>query len=107
RALPGDTLLVEYFRIGARLVAFLVGRDRLEVVPVALVPRVQHALRLLQFQLSWARPGAGDDSPSAPHSSARSTQAHLAALYQDPVAPLRARLDAAHLVLLPPDLLHY
>ncbi|HEV7500855.1 MAG TPA: CHAT domain-containing protein, partial [Vicinamibacteria bacterium] len=81
--------------------------DRLEVVPVALVPRVQHALRLLQFQLSWARPGAGEDSPSGRESSVRSTQAHLAELYQELVAPLRARLDAAHLVIVPHDLLHY
>jgi hypothetical protein len=40
RALPPDAMLVEYYRSGSRLLAFLVTRDRLEVVPVALVPRV-------------------------------------------------------------------
>lgn len=107
RALPADTMLVEYFRIGARLVAFLVGHDRLEVVPVALVPRVQHALRLLQFQLSWARPGAADASPASRDSSLLATRTHLAELYEELIAPLRSRLDAAHLVVVPHDLLHY
>jgi len=105
--LPPGTLLVEYFRIGARLVAFVVGRDLLEVMPVALVPRVQHALRLLQFQLSWARPGLGEASPSAREASLLSTQTHLAELHQELIAPLRSRLQAEHLVIVPHDLLHY
>jgi CHAT domain-containing protein len=107
RALPGDAMLVEYFRIGSRLLAFLVTRDRLEVVPVALVPRVQHILRLLQFQLAWARPNAADISPVSRESSRVATQAHLTELYTELIAPLRARLDAAHLIFVPHDLLHY
>jgi CHAT domain-containing protein len=107
RALPPDAMLVEYFRIGSRLLAFLVTRDRLEVVPVALVPRVQHILRLLQFQLAWARPNAADVSPASRESSRVATQAHLAELYTELIAPLRARLDADHLIFVPHDLLHY
>ena len=107
RALPADAMLVEYFRIGSRLLAFLVTRDRLEVVPVALVPRVQHILRLLQFQLAWARPNAADVSPVSRESSRVATQAHLTELYTELIAPLRARLDAAHLIFVPHDLLHY
>jgi len=107
RALPPDAMLVEYFRIGSRLLAFLVTRDRLEVVPVALVPRVQHILRLLQFQLAWARPTAADLSPVSRESSRVATQAHLTELYGELIAPLRARLDAAHLIFVPHDLLHY
>ena len=107
RALPADAMLVEYFRIGSRLLAFLVTRDRLEVVPVALVPRVQHILRLLQFQLAWARPNAADVSPVSRESSRVATQAHLTELYTELIAPLRARLDAAHLIIVPHDLLHY
>src|SRR5437773_6775462 len=100
-------MLVEYFRIGSRLLAFLVTRDRLEVVPVALVPRVQHILRLLQFQLAWARPSAADVSPLSRESSRVATEAHLAELYTELIAPLRARLDADHLIFVPHDLLHY
>jgi CHAT domain-containing protein/tetratricopeptide (TPR) repeat protein len=107
RALPDDAMLVEYFRIGSRLLAFLVTRDRLEVVPVALVPRVQHILRLLQFQLAWARPNAADVSAVSRESSRVATEAHLAELYTELIAPLRARLDAEHLIFVPHDLLHY
>jgi CHAT domain-containing protein len=107
RALPADAMLVEYFRIGSRLLAFLVTRERLEVVPVALVPRVQHILRLLQFQLAWARPNAADVSAVSRESSRVATQAHLSELYSELVAPLRGRLDASHLIFVPHDLLHY
>jgi CHAT domain-containing protein len=107
RALPPDSMLVEYFRVGARLLAFLVTRDRLEVVPVALVPRVQHLLRLLQFQLSWARPSGTGAPSSSRESSPAGTEAHLRELYEELIAPLRSRLDAAHLIFVPHDLLHY
>ena len=107
RTLPADAMIVEYFRVGARLLAFLVTRDRLEVVPVALVPRVQHILRLLQFQLAWARPGAADASTVSREPSLAATQSHLSDLYRELVAPLRSRLDAAHLIFVPHSLLHY
>jgi CHAT domain-containing protein/tetratricopeptide (TPR) repeat protein len=106
RTLPDGTMIVEYFRVGSRLIAFLVTRERLEVVPVALVPRVQHILRLLQFQLAWARPG-GADATASREPSLAATRSHLADLYRELVAPLRARLDAAHLVFVPHSLLHY
>jgi len=107
RALPADSMLLEYFRIGDRLLAFLVTRESLEVVPVALVPRVQHILRLLQFQLSWARPAAAAASSSSRKSSLTATEAHLAELYQELIAPLGSRLEASHLIVVPHDLLHY
>ena len=106
-ALAPDTMIVEYFRVGSRLLAFLVTRDALDVVPVALVPRVQHLLRLLQFQLSWARPSAGHVSPASQEALLGATQAHLAELYQELLAPLRPRLLAAHLIFVPHDVLHY
>jgi tetratricopeptide (TPR) repeat protein len=106
-ALPPEAMLVEYFRVGPRLLAFLVGRDSLHVVPVALVARVQHLLRLLQFQLSWARPGTGVVSAAGRESLLAATQSHLAELYDELVAPLRPLLRAAHLVIVPHDLLHY
>ncbi len=107
RSLPAEAMLVEYFRVGSRLLAFLATRERLEVVPVALVPRVQHVLRLLQFQLAWARPSAAEISAASRQSSLAATQAHLSELYHELIAPLRARLDAAHLIFVPHDLLHY
>lgn len=106
-ALPEDATLVEYFRVGERLIAFLVTRETLDVVPVALAPRVQHLLRLLQFQLSWARPNAAVVSPGMRASSLAATQAHLAELYQELLAPIRSRLRTSHLIFVPHGLLHY
>ena len=106
-ALPADAIIIEYFRVGPRLLAFLVSRDVLEVVPVALVARVQHLVRLLQFQLSWARPTADHMSPASQEALLAATQVHLAELYQELLAPLRARLEAAHLIIVPHDVLHY
>jgi len=106
-ALPAEAMLVEYFRVGPRLLAFLVTRDTLKVVPVALVVRVQHLLRLLQFQLSWALPDRGEVSPGSRESLLAATQAHLAELYQELLAPLRPHLEATHLIFVPHDVLHY
>jgi CHAT domain-containing protein/tetratricopeptide (TPR) repeat protein len=107
RTLPADAMIVEYFRIGSRLLALLVSRDRLEVVPVALVPRVQHILRLLQFQLAWARPGSAEHTPVSREPSLAATRSHLSDLYRELVGPLRSRMDAAHLIFVPHSLLHY
>jgi CHAT domain-containing protein len=106
-ALPDRAMIVEYFRVGTRFLAFLVSRDGLDVVPVAPVARVQHLLRLLQFQLGWAQPGSSEVSAASRAALLASTQTHLAELYDELVAPFRARLDARHLVIVPHDLLHY
>jgi CHAT domain-containing protein len=76
-------------------------------VPVALVTRVQHLVRLLQFQLSWARPTAAHLSPASQEALLAATQAHLAELYEELLSPLRARLPAKHLIIVPHDVLHY
>jgi CHAT domain-containing protein/tetratricopeptide (TPR) repeat protein len=105
-ALPAGAMLVEYFRVGQRLLAFLLTRERLQAVPVAVVARVQHLLRLLQFQMAWAMPGAHAPA-SARQSSWPATQTHLRELYRELVEPLRPHLSAGHLVFVPHDLLHY
>jgi len=73
-----------------------------------MVPRVRHLLRLLQFQISWAAaPSAGHSSPGLDESHRVASQAHLEELYQELLAPLRRRLRARHLVIVPHDVLHY
>jgi CHAT domain-containing protein len=105
--LSDEATLVEYFRIGQRLVAFLVTRETLDVVPVAMVSRVRHVLRLLQFQLSWASPGGRPQSAELQRSHRDSCQAHLRELYDELIAPVRRRLRTRHLVVVPHDVLHY
>jgi CHAT domain-containing protein len=104
--LPEDAMVVEYFGLGHRLLAFLVTRESLEVVPVAPAPSVQHLVRLLRFQLSWARRHVAG-VPASRESSLAAIDAHLRELYQELLAPLRSRLDAAHLIFVPHDVLHY
>ena len=80
---------------------------RLEVVPVALVARVQHLAAAAAVPALLGAPGAGQRPPARAQSSLAATQAHLQELYEELLAPLRPRLDAAHLVFVPHDLLHY
>ncbi|MGE0455079.1 MAG: CHAT domain-containing protein [Vicinamibacteria bacterium] len=107
RALPQDALIVEYFRVGQRLVAFLAGRSTLEAVPVTHVARVRHLLRLLQFQLAWARPAPGRRPKALEESHRLATLAHLQELHHELLAPLGKRLKAQHLVFVPHGPLHY
>jgi CHAT domain-containing protein/predicted negative regulator of RcsB-dependent stress response len=105
-AIPSDTLLVEYFRVRDRIVAFVLGRDTLEIVPVTLKARVENLLRLLQFQLSKFRLNP-EYLAAVQDSLLQSTQAHLKELYNELIAPFAAHLHASHLVFIPHGLLHY
>ncbi len=96
-------MLVEYFRVGERLLAFLVtprapgGR-----AGGAACPRVQHILRLLQFQLAWARPASRRRARGvARRLAGRDPGAPGRALPASWWRPLRSRLDAAHLIFVP------
>lgn len=62
-------------------------------------------MRLLQFQLAKFRRGPGEAGGFAEPLRA-ATEAHLRALYATLVAPIRDRLRAAHLVIVPHDVLH-
>jgi CHAT domain-containing protein/tetratricopeptide (TPR) repeat protein len=105
-AIPADTLIVEYFQVGHRFVACLLGPETLEIVPVTLEPKVTSSLRLLQFQLAKFRLDpyyleAFRDS------LLRVTQAHLQELYDALITPIASKLKASHLVFVPHGLLHY
>jgi tetratricopeptide (TPR) repeat protein len=107
-ALPEGSALVEYFRVGDRLLAFVLSRTSLAVVPVARLSTVQGLLRLLRFQLSWAGRARAEPAGGRRDESLQATCVHLQELYAELVAPLRSRLgDARHLVFVPHDVLHY
>jgi tetratricopeptide (TPR) repeat protein len=100
--------IVEYFRAGDRLLAFVVTGRTLEVVPVAPLSTVQRLLRLLRFQLSWAHGQDGGSGAMPTAASLAAVRVHLEELYTELLAPVRPRLgDARHLVFVPHDLLHY
>ena len=105
-ALAADTALIEYYSVGDRLVAALVTRETIEITPVTLVSRVAHRLQLLRFQLSKFRMGTSHirqfEQPLL-----RATLSHLEALYIELVAPLRPRLRAKRLIVVPHGALHF
>jgi len=105
-ALAPGTTLVEYFCVQDRILACVLTRDDLEIVPVTLESRVQKILQMLQFQLSKFRL---DPRYVATFevSLLEATQAHLKSLYDELFAPVRPFLNAKHLVFVPHGLLHY
>jgi CHAT domain-containing protein len=103
--LEPDTILLEYYQARGRYYVCIVGRDQLEVVPLGEAAEVRKRMGLLQFQLSKFRLQSSyldafvDQFYGA-------TVAHLGALYDALIAPIRDRLKASHLVVVPHDILH-
>jgi CHAT domain-containing protein len=103
--LEPDTILLEYYQARGRYYVCVVGRDRLDVVPLGEAAEVRKRITLLQFQLSKFRlqpsyvSAFGDQLYAA-------TEAHLGALYDALIAPISDRLNASHLVVVPHDILH-
>lgn len=106
RNLPTGATLIEYYSAGERLIAAVVTKDAIEIVPVSLVSRVTHFLHLLRFQLSKFRMGAAYTQQfKKPLFVA--TQAHLLALYGELFAPLLEHIKAKHLIFVPHGSLHF
>jgi CHAT domain-containing protein len=103
--LPPDTILLEYYQARGRYCVCVLTRDGLEVVPLSASAPVRRLLRLLQFQLSKFRL-----DPSYVGAFAAELQAaaktHLHELHSLLIAPVRDRLEASHLVVVPHDVLH-
>jgi CHAT domain-containing protein/tetratricopeptide (TPR) repeat protein len=105
-SLPADTTLVEYFSIEDRLVAAVVTRDQIRIVPVTVLSRVNHFLQLLRFQLSKFRMG-NDYVRRFEEALFRATQSHLESLHAELFAPLRPLIQGKHLIFVPHGSLHF
>src|SRR5437762_3228109 len=101
-----ETLIVEYFQIGDRILACLLDRERLEIMSVGVASRLANVLRLLKFQLSKFRLGP-KYAEAFRDSLIQSTRSHLKSLYDELLAPIREFLSARHLVIVPHGALHY
>ena len=104
-ALGPDSVLVEYFRAGDRILAAVVSAGRLEVVPLAPVPVIRDLAQLLRFQFSKFRLGPAYVSV-CPDVLLRATASHLRRLYDELIAPIEGLLTGRHLVLAPHETLH-
>src|SRR5205814_2343079 len=104
-SLGSDALLLEYYQARGQAYVCVVGRHDLEIVPIGPIAALRNQLRLLQFQLSKFSlgpefvNGIGTQLQTA-------TSMHLRQLYDALIAPIRHRLDAGHLIVVPHDVLH-
>lgn len=106
RNLPPGAMLIEYYSAGDRLIAALITKEGIEIVPVSLVSRVTHLLHLFRFQISKFRMGAAYTQRFEKPLLA-ATEAHLKSLYDELFSPLRDRADAKHLIFVPHGALHF
>ncbi|MFQ5776710.1 MAG: CHAT domain-containing protein [Terriglobia bacterium] len=104
--LAPDVLLLEYYQARGTIYVSVLGQDLLDIIPLGPASEPRHLLRLLQFQLSKFRL-----DPEYVRASSellrQATDAHLRELYDVLVAPIRGRLKARHLIVVPHDFLHY
>ena len=105
-SLTNDTVLVEYYSAGDRLLAVVVSSKGMEIVPVSVVSRVTNMLHLLRFQFSKFRMGAVYMGRFA-QPLLRATLGHLGGLYRELIEPIRTRLAGKHIVFVPHGPLHF
>ena len=105
-ALSPDATLIEYFSAGDRLLAAVINRDEIRILPVTVLPRVTHILQLLRFQLSKFRMGS-DYVRKFEDPLLRATQSHLESLYDELIAPLRQYCPGKRLIIVPHGQLHF
>ncbi|HEV8075207.1 MAG TPA: CHAT domain-containing protein [Candidatus Acidoferrum sp.] len=105
-ALPPDATLIEYFSAGDRLLAAVINRDEIRIMPVTVLPRVTHILQLLRFQLSKFRMGS-EYVRRFEDPLLRATQSHLESLYEELIAPLRKYCPGKRLIIVPHGPLHF
>jgi CHAT domain-containing protein len=104
--LPQDATLVEYFSTGDRIVAAVITRKGIRILPVTVLSRVAHFLQLLRFQLSKFRMGS-EYILRFEEPLLRATHSHLESLYSELIAPLRPLLQGKHLIIVPHGPLHF
>lgn len=104
-ALEPNMALLEYFRVRDRILATIVTAEGIEVVAVTMASRIAQIVRMMQFQFSKFR--LDPDYIREFHLPLlEATQAHLKDLHEELFAPLRSKLKAEHLIVVPHELLH-
>jgi CHAT domain-containing protein len=104
--IPVGAMMLEYYEARGFIFAALITRESLRIYKIAQAEPIREHLRYLQFQLSKFRLGPEylkifDTALKA------ATQEHLSAMYRALIAPVRKRLDAEHLIIVPHGPLHY
>jgi CHAT domain-containing protein len=105
-SLAAEEIVVEYYAARGVLCACLIAPHSFDIVPLGEVGPIREQAQLLQFQLSKFRLGADYQRQFAATIEAATT-AHLQALFQRLIAPVRDRLDGRSLIIVPHGFLHY
>jgi CHAT domain-containing protein len=104
--IPDDATLIEYFSTGERVIAAVVTKTKIHILPVSVLSRITHFLQLLRFQLSKFRMGS-EYIRKFEEALLRATDSHLEALYGELLAPLRPLIQGRHLIIVPHGPLHF
>jgi tetratricopeptide (TPR) repeat protein len=104
--LPADTVLLEYYQARGSYYVCVVSRERLDVVRLADALEVRRVLRLLHFQLSRFRFAPLESARTLDTQFQAAAETHLRELHTLLLAPVRDRLEASHLIIVPHDVLH-
>jgi CHAT domain-containing protein/tetratricopeptide (TPR) repeat protein len=104
--IPAHATLVEYFRVGDEIQAWVLTRDRLHYVPVAAFSRTRDLLRLLQFQMAKFQLGSQYVTRFAT-ALQDAVESHLRDLYAELVEPIRPLLRGSHVIFAPYGFLHH
>ena len=104
--LPADSQVLEYYMARGRIFACVVTTDTLHIESLGAVDDARRVFRLLQFQLSKFRLGR-DYLVRFASTLQSAVQAHLEELYRHLIAPVRAKLKAGHITIVPHGFLHH
>ena len=105
--LQADEVLVEYYTIGDRFQAFIISRNKFEIVRnLTTTSTVRTALKGFTFQLSKFHLQAAYLESHAPL-LLKAIQYHLRELYRHLIEPIQDKLDRPSLIFVPHNVLHY
>ena len=105
--LQADEVLVEYYTIGDRFQAFIISRNKFEIVRnLTTTSSVRTALKGFTFQLSKFHLQAAYLESHAPL-LLKAIQYHLRELYRHLIEPIQDKLDRPSLIFVPHHVLHY
>ena len=102
-----DEVLVEYYTIGDRLQAFVIGHNSFDVIAdITTMSAVRASLKGLTFQLSKFHLHSAYVQTHAERLLA-ATQYHLRQLYDQLIEPIQDKLSGRSIVFIPHNVLHY
>ena len=104
-SLPADSTLLEYFQVDHQLLAAIITRSTLNILPIAPVAQITPELEHLEFQLSKFRLGE-NYLRTFRGSLLTATQHHLKVLHDALIAPISNQLKGQHLIVVPHGALH-